>query len=127
MPIGKTVLSGRPEHASGLRDKRVRIEALRAEASGGFPTETWTTLTPEEWMSKFDLRADERFASSQESAFAETQWHMPYRADMDPDLLDVPKKRRLVYQGRIYDIVAASLIGRERGVEVLTLAGGWIQ
>jgi hypothetical protein len=41
---------------------------------------------------------------------------------MDPDLLDVPKRRRLVYKGRTYDIVAAGQIGRNEGVELLTLA-----
>jgi head-tail adaptor len=114
------------KHAAGLRDKRVTIEQLSVEASGGFPTETWISLAVE-WMSKAELGADERFASNQESAFAETAWGLAYRADMDPDLLDVPKKRRLVYQGRIFDIVAANPIGRERGIELLTLAGGWVQ
>ena len=46
----------------------------------------------------------------------------PYRADMDPDLIDVPKVRRLLYKGRVYDIVAATLLSRQEGVEVETLA-----
>lgn len=121
MPIGRSV-SGRPEHAAGLRDRRVTIEQLTTESTGGgFPTEDWSTLA-EEWMSKRDLSADERFVAHQVSAFADTQWQMAYRADMDPDLIDVPKKRRLVYQGRTYDVVAGSNIGRERGIDLLTLA-----
>lgn len=116
-------MPGRPEHAAGQRDRRVTIEQLTTESSGGgFPTEGWTTLR-EEWMSIRELDADERFASNQVSAFADTQWQMAYRADMDPDLLDVTKKRRLVYQGRTYDIVAPSVIGRQRGIELVTLAG----
>lgn len=122
MPVGRSV-SGRPEHAAGLRDRRVTIEQLTTEsAGGGFPTEGWTTLA-DEWMNKRDLAADERFVANQVSAFADTEWHLAYRADMDPDLIDVQKLRRLVYQGRTFDVVSGSNIGRERGIELLTLAG----
>ena len=41
---------------------------------------------------------------------------------IDPDLIDVPKVFALVCQARHHDIVAASLIGRRTGVELLTLA-----
>jgi head-tail adaptor len=119
MPLGRQVLSGRPRDASGQRYTLVAIEQLTSETSGGFPVETWTTLDSW-WVNKRDLRADERFVSNRESAFAETQWHGPYRADMDPDLVDVQKVRRLVYQGRTHDIVAATRIER-RAIELLTL------
>jgi ribosomal protein S5 len=42
---------------------------------------------------------------------------------MDPDLVDVQKERRLVVSGRIFDIRAATTIGRRRGIELVTLAG----
>jgi hypothetical protein len=73
-------------------------------------------------MNRLDVRADERFAANQPGAFLETTWQMPYRSDMDPDLVDVPTARRLVYLQRVYDIKAASSVGRE-GIELLTLAG----
>lgn len=41
---------------------------------------------------------------------------------MDPDLVDVPKKRRLSYQGRIYDITSASVEGRKEAIRLTTLA-----
>jgi hypothetical protein len=43
---------------------------------------------------------------------------------MDPDLVDVPKLRRVLFHGRIHDIVAANQIGMREGVELLTLASG---
>lgn len=122
MALARTSLSDTP-HGAGLRNRRVTIQQLTTESGGGgFPTEDWTALG-DEWMSKRDLSADERFVTNQLSAFAETQWQMAYRADMDPDLLDVTKKRRLVYQGRTHDIVAGTVIGLQRGIEILTLAG----
>ena len=47
---------------------------------------------------------------------------MSYIASMDPELVDVPKLRRLVYQGRTYEIVHAAMIGRREGIEFLTIA-----
>lgn len=110
----------------GERDKHVTIQQL-AESAGtsGFPVDTWTTLAIV-WMRKLDASGSERFRASQLSAAVDTQWEMGYRADMDPDLLDVPKLRRLVYQNRIYDITFASQIGRKEGVELLTLAAARI-
>jgi head-tail adaptor len=120
MPLGRQVLSGKPQDAAGRRYVLVAVEQLTTETSGGFPVETWTTLGPW-WVHKRDLRMDERFVANRESAYAETEWHGPYRADMNPDLIDVQKVRRIIYQGRIHDIVAGTLIER-RSIELLTLA-----
>lgn len=107
----------------GERDKKVTIEQTTESAgSSSFPVDTWTTLAADVWMSRHDMKGSERFGAGQLSAAGDTRWEMGYRADMDPDLVDVPKVRRLNHQGRIYDIVAASMIGRKAGVEVLTLA-----
>lgn len=106
----------------GERDKAVTIQQLTAsKGTSRFPVETWSALATPIWMRKMDLRQQERFAAAQLSAPAETQWEMGYRADMDPELVDVPKTRRLVYQGFAYDITSASLIGRREGIELLTL------
>lgn len=106
----------------GERDRRVTIQQLTAgTATSGYPKETWTTLTTA-YMRVLDLRATERFKASQNAASSETQWEMGYREDMDPERVNVPTTRRLLYQGRIYDITAASLIGRRDGVELLTIA-----
>lgn len=122
--LGRQVLVGKPAHAAGQRRCRVVIQrrpATDAAGDSGFPVETWTTLATE-FMSRQDVRADERFRSNQLAAAMETQWHMNYRADMDPELVDVSKLRRLSYEGRFYDILAASLIGNRRAIELITIA-----
>lgn len=106
----------------GERDRRVTIQQrTAAKAGSGYPKETWTTLTTA-YMRILDLSAMERFKASQNAAAAETQWEMGYRDDMDPEQVDVPTTRRLVYQGRTYDITSASMIGRREGIELLTIA-----
>ena len=108
---------------SGECDRRVIVQQL-AESAGtsSFPKETWTTLATI-WLKKDDIRGEERFKADQMSAKYDTRWEMHgYRSDLDPELVDVPKKRRIVYQGRTYHIVAASQIGRRAGIEFLTLA-----
>lgn len=121
--LGRQVLTGKPRVAAGQRTRRVTIEQRQASdtaGSSGFPTDTWTTLAVE-YMSRLDVRADERFRASQLSAAMETQWHMGYRDDMDPEIVDVPKMRRLSYAGRSYDIMTAALIGEKQGIELVTL------
>lgn len=115
-------LGGATPMEPGERDKRVTIQQLTtAKAGSGYPKETWTTLSTA-YMRILDLRATERFQASQNAPSAETQWEMGYRDDMDPERVDVPTTRRLVYQGRVYDITAASMIGRRDGIELLTIA-----
>jgi SPP1 family predicted phage head-tail adaptor len=122
MPVGRQVLQGRAAEAAGQRDKYVLIEqGITAKGPSGFPVETWTALGYA-WMSRKDVTADERFAAGQESAFAGTIWVMPYQSNMDPESLNVPKVRRLSFKGRIYDIIAATAVGRQRSIEMLTLA-----
>lgn len=107
----------------GERDRAVTIQQLTESAgSSGFPVETWATLVTPVWMRKLDVGSQERFAAAQLSAPYETQWEMGYRTDMDPELVNVPKTRRLLYGGRTYDITGASQIGRREGIELLTVA-----
>jgi head-tail adaptor len=104
--------------SSGQRVRYVRIET-RTDPQAQF--EQWDTLDWV-WMSRSELSADERFKSDQEMAYADTRWVMPYREDMDPELVDVAAVRRLVYQGRVYDIRAAEPSGWKRDIELTTLA-----
>lgn len=120
MPVGRAVLGGKSRAASGRRDKLVTIEQRTVPTEGGYPGDTWETLRSVR-MSRLDLRADERYASAQDSAYKETQWHGPYTADMDPDAIDVPANRRLLYADRIYNIRSASMIGNKQGIEYITL------
>lgn len=123
MPLSRPVLRSNPRLSSGQRDKDVRIEQLASSVAGTkYPVETWTTLVTRVWMSKEDVLASERFAANQQSASTETVWEMDYLVEMDPDLVNVPESRRLVYLGRVYNITAASIIGNSRGIELLTQA-----
>lgn len=109
---------------AGERDKIVTIQCLtEAVGPSRFPKDDWTTLPSfTMFASKRDLGSRERFAAAQLSTPADVRWEINYREDMDPDLIDVPKKRRLLYKGRAYDIVSASQIGRNEGIELLTLS-----
>jgi head-tail adaptor len=107
--------------AAGHRDKWVTIEQAPVVPAGGvYPVEAWTTLA-HCWMSQADYRSDEKFDTKSDMAFAETQWEMPYRADMDPDLVDVTASRRLVYGRKTYDIRGATLLDLRRGIALVTV------
>jgi hypothetical protein len=109
----------------GDRDQIVVIQQCAADESAstsGYPVETWSTLVAAMPASKLDLGGRERFTGQQLAAAYDTRWQINYRLDMDPDLVDVPKRRRLVHRGRVHDIVAAAQIGRRDGIELLTLA-----
>jgi head-tail adaptor len=114
---------------SGTRDRRVTIQQLTAsKGASNYPVETWADLT-EVWAAKKDAKGIERFVFSadQHSAPYDTTWELPYSVNWDPELVNVPKTRRLVVKGRVHDIVAAQEVDRKRGVEVMTLAGGLVE
>lgn len=112
--------------AAGLRNRTVTIQRLtESKGNSGYPVESWTTESPiVVQASKDDAVGQERFAANQMTAPFDTTWQIPYVASMDPELVNVPKTRRLVYQQRVHDIVSATLIGLRRGIELKTLAGG---
>lgn len=113
---------------SGERDRRVTIQQLtESRGSSKFPVETWSMLCTM-YAGKFDVSTTERFKLDQMAARADVRWEVNYRADLDPDLIDVPKTRRLIYQPHgsskvtVHDIVGASMIGRKEGIELMTIA-----
>lgn len=112
----------------GKRDRLVTIQEMTSsiDADSGEPVEAWDTLATV-FMEKVEMRGNERFQSQQMTAPYDTRWRLPYRTDMDPETLDVPKDRRLVYKNRVYDIISAQMIGRRDGIELMTLSGGTYQ
>jgi hypothetical protein len=120
MPSRKTRLD------AGLRDRIVTIQQRSAtdsaDTDSGEPVETWTTLVASMPAHKVDIAAWERFKADQTTARYDTKWEMNYRTDMDPEVVDVPKTRRLLVQGNVHDIVACFEIGRRAGIELLTMA-----
>lgn len=110
----------------GERPYMVTIEqrsAADAVDASGAPVETWSTLVANMPASKGNMTTREQFESHQVSASADTRFVINYRLDMDPDLVDVTKVRRIVHRDRIYDIVGASQIGYREGIELKTLTG----
>lgn len=112
---------------AGLRDRHVTIQQLtESVGSSGFPVETWSTLPGNWWASKQDgvrrTSSGEAFKNGQLSAATVTRWELGYSESMDPELVDVPKTRRLVYQGRTFDITAADHLGRRDGIALFTLS-----
>jgi SPP1 family predicted phage head-tail adaptor len=107
---------------AGERDRQVTLQELtESVGTSRFPVEAWSTLATV-FARREDIGGRERFTMNQTSAPFDCKWEIPYLTDMDPDEIDVPKKRRLVYKSRTYDIVAAAMIGRYEGIELLTLA-----
>jgi head-tail adaptor len=90
--------------------------------ASGFPTITWTVLHALVWMAREDVGGMERLTSLQTQAAYETRWVMPYQADMDPEVVDVTKLRRLVYRGRSHDIQRAQVIDDRANIELFTMA-----
>src|SRR5689334_4713449 len=81
---------------SRRRDRSITIQQVAdAVGASGAPMEGWTDLVTMP-ASREDISGEERFRSGQESAAVDTIWEINYRLDMDPELLDVPKKRRIV-------------------------------
>jgi head-tail adaptor len=113
----------------GERTCRVTIEQLsESRGASSFPVESWTPLVTV-WMRRMminPVRADysEKFLEAQVSQQPQAQWEMGYRSDMDETLVNVAKRRRLRYQGRTYNIVAADVIGAREGIELLTISDG---
>jgi len=108
---------------AGARDRWVTIQARPAGDShdSGFPTDEWTDLAVVA-MAREDLEAVEGVRGAQTIAIATTRWELPYRADCDPELVDVPQSRRLLFHGRVYDILSATPIGRHVALAFVTQA-----
>lgn len=107
---------------SGTRDRFITIEqAVTVTPASGRPTQEWTTLT-EVWARKKELQGLQRFDADQLSEPFDQQWEIPYMASMDPELVNVPKNRRLRVRERIINILWAIELGRREGIMLGTRA-----
>lgn len=103
---------------TGTRNRLVTIQhGTTAPGPSGAGVETFVDAPPPIWMARSDARGGEVWQAdaNQIAAQALHRWSMPYLDSMDPDLVDVPKSRRLLYHGRVYDIVDAQ---KSRGDEI---------
>jgi head-tail adaptor len=107
---------------TGQRDKVVTVQELTESiGDSGFPVETWTTLAVVH-ARRDDISGDERFDAALLVARSHTRWETDYRPDLDPDEVDVAKRRRILYRARTYDVLDAQHIGRRDGIRFLTMA-----
>jgi hypothetical protein len=106
----------------GARYRQVTIEAMtESTGSSGRPVETWAPLMTA-MMDRLDLTGTERFADANTTTRVETRWTAPYNPQYDPELMNVPKYRRLSFMGQTYDIVRALPIGRQSQIAIETIA-----
>ena len=107
----------------GHLDRRVTIQqATNGVDEAGAPLQVWTTLARSVPMGCEAIRGMERVQAGMAQSAYDARWTMHYRADMDPELVDVPKDRRLVFRGRVHEIVAAQHLGRKAGIELTVRA-----
>jgi hypothetical protein len=108
------------------RDRAITIEQMTATTgSTGFPVDVWSDLTTAQrpyFAKKQDSEGMEKFEDGHLSAPLRTTWVGSYRADMDPELVDVPKLRRFRYKSRRYDIVSATMIGLKQTIRYITIS-----
>lgn len=116
---------------AGRRDKLITIEqrsiADDTDAEGAPVDAEWTTLVQNVPAARTSQSGWERMKQEQLSARFDARWEINYRPDMDPDLVNVPKFRRIVLGGRVHDITYASQIGRRVGIELYTLASAHVE
>lgn len=113
--------------SAGQRDRVLTIQQ-RTDAvdSEGFPAPTWTTLVADMPAAKVPLDTEERFKADQVTARFDSVWDVNYRMDLDPDLVDVPRNRRVVFNGRTLDIVHAEHLGRREGIRIWTIGASTV-
>jgi hypothetical protein len=107
---------------AGARDRWVTIQGRPEDstAASGFPLDgPWTDLATVA-MARAEVDALEVARGNEPRARATTRWETAYRPDCDPERLDIPKLRRLVYRDRTYDIISAIQIGRRHAVVFMT-------
>lgn len=115
---------------SGRLDRFVTIQqrpvADTSDATSSEPVSTWTNLVTNVPMSRADLSGSEQFRADQMTARFDTEWEMQWRADMDPDAVDVAKVRRLKLGTRLYDIVRCVEVGKRKGLRIQTVASSQV-
>jgi head-tail adaptor len=111
-----------PSKLISARAWRITFEALtEVEGPSGNPVWDWVPLYAV-FAEHVNINAAERFSGDQVVAREYTRWVFAFDARMDPDVIDVPKTRRLTYGVRAYDIQTARRAGTQGAlIEVTTL------
>ena len=118
-----------PSKLISSRPWRVQVEGyVETEGPSGGPVWDWLPLGEPIFMSKDTYLASERYSADQVSARAYVRFVAPYDPRLDPDVLDVPKTRRLKFKSRAYDIQTAERAGVQGAmIELTTLASSSVE
>lgn len=103
---------------AGPLDRRITIERATATFDEfNAPVEKWSVLATV-WASKTDIKDGERFRADAVSSQITTR----FRIRFSSMVADVNPKDRVIYSGRVYDIVAVKEIGAREGIEITASA-----
>jgi len=106
---------------AGKLDRRIRLEsATTTRGLDGHPVRTWSLLR-EVWAELRPIRGQEGFPAQQFAAKAEVTFRIRYTYGLDP-LPNPSEDMRIVYEGRSYDIVSVTEIGRREGLDITATA-----
>ena len=103
---------------AGKLDRRITIQRVTVATPNGFnePIETWGDVVTV-WAQQRPNRGAERFSSQEINGQAVMTFHIRYRADLTV-------KHRIVYGGRIWNIVDVREVGRRVVTEFDAVARG---
>lgn len=103
---------------AGSLDRRIRIERATVTPNEfNEPVESWSTLATV-WASKEDIRDGERWSAQEVGAEITTRFLVRYSSDV----AGIDPRDRIVFDGRIYGIVAVKERGRREGLEITAAA-----
>lgn len=104
---------------AGKRDRRIVIQVRgESRAPSGEVIEGWTDFATV-WARKFDKGAGERFAAAQKLAEVDTIFEIVHRAGLTAI---APDTHRIVFAGRVYEILGRSEVARNQSIDIMTAA-----
>ena len=101
---------------AGDLDRRIRIQSRTLPTTFGDELETFTDEATV-WASKMDVTGRERIRGVVEVAEGTTVFRIRWRSGMTP-------KKRIIYDGTVYDISHVAEIGRREGLDITAVANG---
>jgi SPP1 family predicted phage head-tail adaptor len=103
---------------SGPRDRRIVIER-RTYTLDGFGGEvvTWTNIG-HRWASSLPVKDGERFGNAEAIATITHRFQILW----DATAAQIDPTYRVLFDGRLYDVVAVKEIGRREGIEISATA-----
>jgi len=107
--------------AAGRLDRRIRLErdTGAVDPASGERVAVWATLGPEKlWASRRRAGSSETLAAAELSAAVSDVFEIRW----DSTWADVNPKDRLVFEGRVYQIVSVDEIGRREGLRIGAVA-----